>query len=188
MGANGVRTLLGIADMTQHLDQLPPDDLQRQFDFAKIAALNHALEEMYGVKGGRGMALRIGQSVFVKGMKDFGVMRAMINPTYRSLPLPKRFNYGLRSLAAVLTNFSDQTSHVDEDGSAMLFTSEMSPYAWGRTSDKPVCHMMVGIIMEALRWSTNGYDFYVREIACTASGSHECIFRVNRHAIGERHT
>ncbi|MGJ3237423.1 MAG: V4R domain-containing protein [Anaerolineae bacterium] len=186
MGPNGLSTLLQLARMEHYLTHPPADDLARQFDFAAIAAINEALEEMYGVRGGRGMALRIGQSAFARGLKDFGAMRGINHPAFRNLPLAKRVDYGLRGLAAILSNFSDQSSYVENNENALLFVSEVSPFSWGRTADKPVCHMMGGIILECLRWSSNGYEFYVREVECRATGHERCVFRVNKSAIGER--
>jgi len=186
MGQHGLNTLLTLARLDAYNTDLPPDNLERQFDFAEVAALNIALEEMYGTRGGRGMALRIGQSSFARGLKGFGVMRAIGAPAFRALPLNKRVDYGLRGLAAVLTNFTDQTSSVEMDGANLLFKSEISPFSWGRTADKPVCHMMVGMILECLRWASNGYEFYVHEVQCHANGHDHCVFRVNKSAIGER--
>lgn len=188
MGPNGLSSLLNIAEMENYLENPPPNNLKREFDFAEIAGLNIALEEMYGLRGGRGMALRIGQKAFASGWREFGAMRAINDPAFRSLSLNKRIDYGLRGLAAVLSNFSDQISHVENGGDALHFISDVSPFAWGRDSDKPVCHMMVGMILECLRWSSNGYEFYVREVECRANGHDHCVFRVNKSAIGERMT
>lgn len=186
MGPNGLSSLLSIAGMDAYINTPPPDNLERHFSFEGIVALNRALEEMYGVKGGRGMALRIGQSTFARGLKDFGVMQGVKHPAFRNLDLSKRIDYGLNGLAAILSNFSDQSSRVENDGNALLFVSEVSPFSWERTADKPVCHMMGGIIIECLRWSSNGYQFYVRETECRATGHEHCVFRINKSAIGER--
>lgn len=188
MGPNGLSALLNIAGMEHYSENLPPNNLKREFDFAEIAGLNIALEEMYGLRGGRGMALQIGQKAFAGGWREFGAMRAINDPAFRRLTLNKRIDYGLRALAAVLSNFSDQTSRVENGGDALHFISENSPFAWERQSDKPVCHMMVGMILECLRWSSNGYEFYVREVECRATGHEHCVFRVNKSAIGERMT
>lgn len=185
MGQHGLSTLLGLADLKEFLDNPPPDTLDRQFDFAYISALNEALEQMYGARGGRGMALRIGRAAFAQGIKGFGVMKGLGAPAFRALPLDQRIDFGLQALATVFTHFSDQTSSVVSEGDTLLFKVEVSPFAWGRSSDKPVCHALVGIIQESLRWASNGYEFYVREIACRATGSEECVFRINRTAIGE---
>jgi len=185
MGQHGLSSLLQMAGMPNYINHLPADNLQREFDFALIAAMNLALEEMYGTRGGRGMALRIGRAAFAQGIKGFGAMKAIADPAYRVLPVEKRIEYGLRGLAAILSNFSDQQSWVEAEKHALLFASDVSPYAWGRLSEQPVCHMMVGIIQEALRWASNGYEFYVRETACHATGSDQCIFRINKRPIGE---
>ncbi|MGB7341252.1 MAG: 4-vinyl reductase [Phototrophicaceae bacterium] len=186
MGPNGLSALLTSANMETYLTHPPDNDLKRAFDFAAIATLNEGLEEMYGVRGGRGMALRIGQSAFARGLKDFGAMRAVNHPAFKNLSLSKRITYGLNGLAAILTNFSDQRATVESQENTLLFVSDISPFAWGRTAEKPVCHMMGGIILECLRWSSNGYEFYVREVECTATGHEHCVFRVNKSAIGER--
>lgn len=185
MGQNGLKALLEPTDLTAYLDAPPPDTLDKEFDFAALAAINEALEEMYGARGGRGMALRIGRAAFARGIKSFGVMKAMADPAFRALPLEQRLEFGLKALASVFTSFTDQVSLVVAEGDSFLFKVEVCPFAWGRSSDKPVCHAMVGIIQESLRWSSNGYEFYVRETACRATGSDECIFRVNKMAIGE---
>jgi len=185
MGQNGLNTVLGLAELSQYISAPPPDNLDKEFDFAALSAMNEALEETYGARGGRGMALRIGRAAFARGIKGFGVMKAMSDPAFRALPLDQRIEFGLQALASVFTNFTDQVSSVAADSDSFLFRIEVSPFAWGRVSDKPVCHAMVGIIQESLRWSSNGYEFYVRETACRATGSDECIFRVNKTAIGE---
>lgn len=186
MGQHGLNALLGLANMNEYKEALPPDTLERKFDFAALAAMNEALENMYGARGGRGMSLRIGRAAFARGMKGFGVMKAMSDPAFRALPLDTRVDYGLQGLALVFNRFSDQTSSVVASGDTYLFKVEVSPFAWGRTSDKPVCHALIGVIQECLSWASNGYEFVVRETACRATGSDECVFKINKTAIGER--
>jgi predicted hydrocarbon binding protein len=180
MGQHGLSTLLEIAQLEAYAQNPPPDNLEREFDFAAVAAMNAALEEMYGVRGGRGIASRIGQAAFASGLKSFGVMRAAADPAFRALPVERRAQYGLQSLAALFNNFSDQRNRVEEDSRAYQFIIENSPYAWGRQAEKPVCDMMSGILIESLRWVSNGYQFHVREVACRAAGSPECVFRIHR--------
>ena len=183
---NGLSQLLSQIEMDFYLNNLPPDNLARDFDFAHIAALNIGLEQMYGLRGGRGMALRIGQRAFAQEIKNFGALRGVNSAAFRALPLAKRIEYGLKGFANVLTNFSDQPTVIENDSTALLFVSDVTPFSWNRTSDKPVCHMMVGMILECLRWSSNGYEFYVRETQCCATNHDQCIFRINKNAVGER--
>lgn len=185
MGQTGLKTLLETAGLHHYAQQWPTDTLERRFDFAEMAAIHESLEAMYGIRGGRGLALKIGRAAFANGFREFGVLRGLGDAAFRALPLPLRVDYGLRALVTVLNNFSDQTSSIEAEGKDLLFISEVCPMAWGRSSDKPVCHAMSGILQECLRWATNGHEFYVREIACRASGAEACVFRINKQAIGE---
>ena len=185
MGQHGLNTVLTTANLQRYIDHPPPHDLERAFSFADMAAISAALETIYGVRGGRGMALRIGRAAFAMGLKQFGVMRGMGDPAFRALPLTKRVEYGLQALSVLHNNFSDQTTGVRQEKNAYSFYIENSPMAYGRNTEKPVCHAQVGIIQECLRWASNGYVFYVREVTCHAVTGGECVFRINKTAIGE---
>lgn len=186
MGKIGLNTLLGLADLQIYIDHPPPDNIARQFDFAALAAISQALEAMYGPRGGRGMALRIGRASFARGIKTFGALGGISDAAFQQLPLEHRIQLGLQALAAVFTNFSDQRTRVEIGVEHYAFVVEISPFAWGRTMDKPVCHALVGIIQESLRWSTNGYEFVVQETECRAVGGENCVFRVNKKPVGHR--
>jgi predicted hydrocarbon binding protein len=186
MGQHGLSTLLGLANLTQYVQTLPPDNLKREFDFASLSAMNQALEQMYGPRGGRGMSLRIGRAAFARGLKNFGVMRGLGDAAFRALPLEQRLDLGLQALASLFSHFTDQASSVAGENNSFLFRVEVSPFAWGRTSDKPVCHALIGVIQECLSWASNGYEFHVWEINCRACGSDACTFRVNKTPIGEK--
>lgn len=56
MGKNGLNAILNLAGLQKYIDNFPPDNLEREFDFADFTALQIALEDMYGPRGGRGLA------------------------------------------------------------------------------------------------------------------------------------
>jgi hypothetical protein len=64
MGKNGLNAILNLAHLPHMIDNYPPDNLEREFNFADFSAFNMALEEMYGPRGGRGLALRSGRAAF----------------------------------------------------------------------------------------------------------------------------
>jgi predicted hydrocarbon binding protein len=183
MGKSGLAMVMNLAGFDS--GELPPDTLTREFDFAAIAALNLALEDMYGARGGRGLALRIGRSCFAQGMKTFGALAGASDSAFRALPMESRCRLGLTALADIFTNFSDQTSRFSENDRSYLFVVDNSPMAWGRSTDKPVCHALVGILQEGLRWVSNGHEFHVTETECRAAGNETCVFTVNKKPIGQ---
>lgn len=185
MGKSAFNALLSLAGLESYVNQPPPDTLARQFDFAYMAAICEALEDIYGARGGRGMALRIGRATFARGLKAFGAMGGMSDPAFQALPLDTRTQLGLQALAAVFTNFSDQRTAINEEADYYFVTTDTSPMAWGRTTGKPVCHALTGIIQEGLRWASDGYEYVVQETMCRAAGDSQCVFRVNKKPIGQ---
>ena len=70
MGKNGLNAIFNLAGLSNLIDNYPPDNLERLFDFADYTALHIALEEMYGPRGGRGLALRAGRATFNDALKN----------------------------------------------------------------------------------------------------------------------
>lgn len=184
MGQSGLNMLLSLAKQDEYIGHYPVDNLVKGFDFASMAAVQQALEDIYGSRGGRGMALRVGRACFSHGMKSFGALAGMSDPAFRALPSDERCRMGLQALAAVFNKFTDQRSSFEEDDRSYKFVVQVSPMAWGRRSDKPVCHALAGILQECLRWASNGYEYIVYETACRAAGDDQCVFTINKTPIG----
>lgn len=175
MGQHGLDESLALAG----IQQTPPDTLDRDFPFERIAALNAALDELYGQRGGRGMALRAGRAWFAQGMKTFGALSGIGDPAFRRLPLDDRLRLALQAQAEVFTRFSDQYSRLETTPGAYRFIVEASPFAWGLHTEKPFCHPLVGLLQECTRWASNGRDLTVRETHCIASGDRACVIVVS---------
>ncbi len=65
------KVLIG-AGLAEYLDKLPPDNLERQFDFAHFSALMVSLETIYGERVGRAIARRAGRRSLRGGLMAFG--------------------------------------------------------------------------------------------------------------------
>jgi predicted hydrocarbon binding protein len=184
MGQSGLNMLLSLAKQDEFIGHYPSDNLVKGFDFASMAAIQQALEDIYGSRGGRGMAMRIGRACFSNGLKSFGALAGMSDPAFRALPREERCRMGVQALAAVFNKFTDQRSSFEEDERAFRFIVADSPMAWGRRTDKPVCHALAGMLQEGVRWASNGYEYIVYETACHACGDDHCVFTINKTPIG----
>jgi hypothetical protein len=178
LGAQGSASVLEAADLSSYIKNYPPDDMELQFDFADLAAINVGLEHLYGTRGGLGFAMSIGQIAFSSGLRRFGAMRGIAHPAFKSLPIDKQIDFGLRGLASVFSNFSDQETEIEHDGDDYLVRLDISPFAWGRQSDRPVCHTMAGLIQESLKYTTAEHTCFVRETECRAMGAEQCVFKI----------
>jgi hypothetical protein len=184
MGRNGLNAILNMAKLSGLIDKFPPSNWEKGFDFADYSALNQALEDMYGPRGGRGLALRAGRSSFSRGLQGFGPLHNMSDLALKMLPMSVKLKMGLPAMAKVFSQVSDQTSRVEERDNNFVYIIEVCPVCWGRRADKPICHAAVGLLQEGLRWVSGGKEFRVEEISCIAKGDAVCEFLVYKEPIG----
>jgi len=183
MGRNGLNALLNLVDLRQLINELPPDNLEKEFDFAHISNINRGLEEIYGPRGARGLALRGGRAIFSRGLRQFGALAGVSDLAFKVLPLQTKLKIGVPAVARIFTQFSDQTSYVEEFDEHFLYTIARCSMCWEQETDHPICFIGVGILQETLRWVSNGLEFRVDQIACKAMGDETCIFKVDKEPI-----
>jgi hypothetical protein len=170
MGKNGLNAILHLAGLSELINNYPVDNLEKEFDFAYFTALSAALEEMYGPRGGRGLALRAGRATFADALRGFGALAGVGDLAFKVLPLAAKLKIGLPAMANIFTQFSDQISNVHEEGDKYIYTLERCPMCWNRKADKPVCYVGQGLLQEGLRWVSGGHEFKVDMSDCIAKG------------------
>jgi predicted hydrocarbon binding protein len=184
MGRNGLNAILNLAGLTKYIDGYPPDNLEKGFDFSELSSLGIALEEMYGPRGGRGLALRAGRATFSDALKDFGALAGVGDLAFKVLPLQAKLRIGLPAMAKIFSQVSDQLSTVEEKDTEFIYTIHKCPVCWGRTdSDKPVCFIATGLLQEGLKWISGGNEFRVNEARCHAMGDEVCEFVIQKEPL-----
>ena len=172
MGENGLKAILNLAGLQHLIGNYPLDNLEKEFDFADYTALNMALEDMYGPRGGRGLALRAGRATFAQGLRAFGALAGVGDLAFKVLPLNAKLKIGVPAMANIFSQFSDQISNVYEEGNdRIIYTLERCPMCWDRKSDdRAVCFVGQGLLQEGLRWVSGGHEFKVDMDTCIAKG------------------
>jgi len=184
MGKNGLNAILNLAGLSHLIDNYPPPNLNKEFDFADYSTLNGALEEMYGPRGGRGLQLRAGRASFAQGVRMLGAMVGVSDLAFRVLPLSAKLKAGLPAMAKVFTQFSDQKSTVEDRGDYYAYIMNPCPVCWGRKADRPICFAGKGLLEEGLHWVSGGRKFRVEEIECVAMGQPTCTYAIYKEPIG----
>jgi len=183
MGKNGVSAILNLAGLETWIDNYPPNDMERGIDFAELAAINAALDELYGPRSGRGMARRAGWVTFDQVLRNFGALAGVSDIAFKVLPLSRKVRIGLPVLARVFSHISDQINSVEEREDCYLYRIHRCPVCWGRQVDTPVCHLATGLLEESLRWVSGGKNFRVQEMKCIAVGDEACEFVIDKTPI-----
>jgi predicted hydrocarbon binding protein len=185
MGKNGLNAILNLARLPHLIDNHPPGNLAKEFDFADVSAINQALEEMYGPRGGRGLALRAGRATFADSLRNFGALAGAGDLAFKVLPLHAKMRIGLPAMAKIFSQVSDQKTTVEEHENEFIYTIHRCPVCWGRhEADKPVCFIAVGLLQEGLKWLSGGNEFRVNESKCFAINDDVCEFVIQKTPIG----
>jgi len=170
MGRNGVNAVLNLAKLRHLVNNFPPNNFDRQINFDDLGALMHALDEMYGPRGGRGLALRAGRACFKYGLKEFGPVLGIADLAFRLLPLHMKMKVGANVFAETFNKFTDQVVELGETEDQYMWQITRCPICWERKTEAPCCYLAVGILQEALYWVSGGKNFEVQETACIACG------------------
>jgi predicted hydrocarbon binding protein len=184
LGENGLKAILNLAHLPELIDNFPPDNLNKEFDFSDVSAVNQALEEIYGPRGGRGLALRAGRATFADSLRNFGALAGASDLAFKVLPLNTKMRIGVPSMAKIFTQVSDQHSTSQEKDDFFVYTIHRCPVCWGRHDlDKPVCFIAVGLLQEGMKWLSGGKEFRVNESKCVSLGDEVCEFIIEKTPI-----
>ena len=184
MGKNGLNAILNLAGLNQLVDNFPPDNMERGFDFAGISAIHLAIEEMVGPRGGRGLALRAGKVTFNDFMKNFGALAGLNDLEFKDLPLEARLRISLLAASTIFSEMTDQIVNISETEGEYLWSTTACPICWGRNDlDKPVCYLTVGFLQSMLTTVSGGMEFKVNESNCRAMGKEVCEIVIQKQPI-----
>lgn len=180
MGRNGVNATLNLAGLLHLVNNYPPNNFDRQVTFEEIGAIMRALEDMYGPRGGRGIALRAGRAAFKYGIKEFGPILGVADLAFRLLPLNMKLKVGAEIFAEAFNRFSDQRVRIIDEEERIIWQNHTCPMCAGRKTDTPCCHLAVGILQESLYWVSGGKHFEVTQTTCRAMGDEVCTFILDK--------
>lgn len=183
MGRNGLNAILTLARLQQRIDNYPANDFAQGFAFDELGQLLEALDEMYGARGGRGLAQRVGHACFRLGISDFAPLLGLVDLAFRVLPLGMKLRVGFEVLAQTFNKFTDHLVRLGDDEQYYYWIVERCGVCWGRKSDLPCCHLTVGLLEEGLYWLSGGKSFYVEEVTCIAAGDSSCTIQVSKNPL-----
>jgi predicted hydrocarbon binding protein len=184
MGKNGLNAILNYAHLREYINQYPPDDLEKKFDFADFSAVQNAMVEMYGEKGGQTFLRRAGRTVFSTCLSRQGALAGVSSEAFQNLPLQTRMRIGLQAMARVFSQISDITATVEDGGDYFRYLVQRCSECWGQqTKDKSICYYGVGLLEEGLFYISAGREYRIIETKCLAKGDDVCEYTIDNVPI-----
>lgn len=180
LSKSGINALLNITGLSHYQHGFPPNNLDRRFPFEDVSALMQGIDMMFGPRGGRAYALRIGRSAFKYGLNEFGPVMGIADLTVRLLPWSIKLEQGASSFANLFNQFTDQIVRIENTEEALFWHIERCPLCWGRHVTEPRCFVAAGLLEESLRWLSGGRHYTVEQISCCAMGEARCSFAIHK--------
>jgi predicted hydrocarbon binding protein len=183
LGKNGVNAVLNLAKLRHRINNYPPDNLDLGWSFDEMGALNQALDDTYGSRGGKGLAIRAGRAGLYYAVKDFGSVLGVADLAIRLLPMGIKMKVGLNAMVDTFNKTSDQIVRLEEDADHFYYHIVRCPVCWGRHSTVPICHAGLGLLQEGLHWVTGGKNIRVEETECIAKGDPTCLYVIDKRPM-----
>jgi len=183
IGKAGMNAIFNLAHLTHLLPAAGLHKFDYNFTFADLSAIQQALEELYGPRGGRGVALRSGRVFFKYFLRSFGDQMGMTSLDYRLLPTHHRVKTGMQSMADTLSDLCSVKITVWDDPEAWYWQSDHCPWCWERKIDECMCHFNVGMLQEYVSWAGGGKVYHVTETECIAKGGSACTICIDKKPI-----
>lgn len=176
IGTNGVNALLSMANEREYIGNYPPDNMESQFDFADFSTLIGTLDEMYGARGSRVLALRAGIATFDVALKNIGEAVDVNDEGFIALPIVEKIRVGLSLVGITFSQSTKNNPAIHEEDDKFIYSVTYCPVCWGRKTEEPSCHLIAGLLKGSLKWVTKGSEFNVTQTAAHSCGSSTCDF------------
>jgi hypothetical protein len=177
MGDNGLNAVLKSCGLERFVGNFPPNDLEPAIKTSQYAQLNQAIEDFYG-RGGRGILRRIGKASFQYAVREQAALLGVAGVALKLLPERQRIKFILNSTADALKKSNAQVNAwVDDSGDRLAYVDATCAICHSRHSDRPICHLYIGSLTEAVQWAT-GKEYEIIETHCSAKGDEFCRFEV----------
>lgn len=181
VGEKGMNALLNLAGLSHYIGNFPPDDMKKGVPFADVAKLQEAYWQMYGDRGARAFAIRAGAKTFNDGLERFGKVAAAARAAMKIGSVDRRISVGLEFFAKFFNTVSDQKVKVTEDDDHWYWTIIDCPMCAGRTADKPVCHLAVGVLQAAMEnFVDKNTRYNIQPVQCQAVGADTGIIEIDK--------
>lgn len=180
LGHDELAEIRNLAGLNHLIQNIPPDNFDPQFCADDMGKLHEMLENVYGSRAGRGIALRAGRVCFKYGLKEFGDSTRNSEANFRLLPLHKKIEQGFLTLATLTQRYATFGIELHKKPNKFSWVVKRCPLCWQRKTEDPCCQLAVGLFQEAMFWISGGKNYVVEETSCLAAGDLTCTFEIAR--------
>ena len=182
----GAREIIGQAGVNAVINRaqvLYADDPITGNNTANVGHIQSALEELYGQRGGQGVALRAGRSGFNHLLRSEGKEMGLTETNYRMMPSQARIFVGLQLLAQKLSTMIARPVQVEDRGSHWLWRMENEEQQGSEGLVQNRCFFIVGFLQEYLMWASGGKYHTVQEVVQVEEPGKICLIQLEKNSL-----
>jgi predicted hydrocarbon binding protein len=183
LGQDSILPIFEQADLSYLIEANPDRPRNLSFDLSGLGRMQACLEDAYGPRSGRGLALRTGRALFRHILREFRPSLEHMDIKFRLLPLDEKMRLGADFIARTLNTQLGDRVKVEASESQLRWSIRECPLCQGRETHSPSCQLFVGFLQEAYYWISGGKQFLIEETDCIARGDATCTFVVFTQAI-----
>ena len=180
LGVNAVFNLTGLSYLVKAPAGLEPEML---VPYCDVSSMQDTMEQLYGFRGGHGLALKAGRACFDIALRAYGQQLGLLDLDFRLQPTHSKIRNGMHCLAQFMSEWGESPVRVEEGAVCYRWIVTSCPLCWGRHSDVPICHMQVGMLQQFMYWASGGKNYNVTETECSAMGNKDCVFSIDKVAL-----
>jgi hypothetical protein len=173
VGAHGTGALLRRAGHPEWISSPPRLTLDEFASAETVTAIFAGLEDLYGLRGSRGLGRRLGAGLVERCLKDLGALAGLGDASFQALPGKVRARVGTLALGRVLTGIG-VPAQVTSTEQATTFSVPDCPFCYGRSLEAAGCMALVGLVEANLRLSAADLALRPEETACRGTGGAAC--------------
>jgi predicted ArsR family transcriptional regulator len=173
-GEHGARAVLRRAALGDWIDQPPAASLSDRIAMGRVSDLMAALEDVYGTRGGRALARRLGSALMDRYLKDIGALGGLGNAAFQALPARARARLGLGALRRVLSQMETMAAELKVSQDNLVLSMGSCPFCAGRSLDGPACTPLQGLVDAVLRAAVPELPWVSEETSCRAARAGSC--------------
>jgi predicted hydrocarbon binding protein len=181
-GQYGFEAVLQLAGLQTWIHQRPPHNDASEVDYADFAALNATLIRMYGLTGGRTLALRAGRNSFMALTERLAAILDIDDAAFQAQPPTQRVKALLEAIVEGGGQLGIDHISLRAAGDQFLYTVQPCPICWKQSNfEDAICFSTVGFLQQAIEWVGAGDYYLVEEASCAATKTTKdatCVFAI----------
>jgi predicted hydrocarbon binding protein len=184
IGPLGLKSVLNYAHLQKYIENFPPNNDNLEIPLEDLQNLYSSLFELFGKKGARGLQIRVGREAARLAIEMRPQISKPVKLAARLLSEPRKMRLTLEKHIEQIEQRFDYSSNLPpielrEDEDCFMYVDEAWFESEGRTSETPVCGLLIGMLTYLIEWIT-GNQHQVEEIQCRAMGHSADVFRIEK--------